>query len=132
MTEGDAGTLNAVFTVTLSDAYRLPISVNVSSADGTANAGADYFGLPSTHLSFAPGVTSIMVTVPVIGDTLMSRTRPSTSISPVPYSGHSAGFRAGLHPGQRSDPPPAARRRPRRPRPRRPRRLPRRLPAAAR
>ena len=70
VTEGDSGTVNAVFTVTLSKAYRMPITVNVATADGTAIAGTDYFALPLTTLSFAPGVTSITVTIPVVGDTL--------------------------------------------------------------
>ena len=47
VTEGDSGTVNAVFTVTLSEAYRVPITVNVSTTGGTAVSGTDFTALPS-------------------------------------------------------------------------------------
>ena len=45
--------------------------MNVSTAGGTAISGTDFSALPiPTTLTFAPGVTSRTVTVPVIGDFL--------------------------------------------------------------
>ena len=70
VTEGDSGTVNAVFTVTLSAAYRVPISVNVSTAGGSAGAGTDFGSPTPTTLTFAPGQTSLTVSVPVISDFL--------------------------------------------------------------
>ena len=69
VTEGHSGTSFAVFTVSLREPFQLPISVDVSTADGTAVAGTDYSALAiPTTLTFAPGVTSLTVSVPVIGD----------------------------------------------------------------
>ena len=42
VTEGDSGTLNATFTVSLSKASDLPVTVQWNSQAGTAVAGADY------------------------------------------------------------------------------------------
>jgi hypothetical protein len=68
--EGNAGTTNAVFTITLSAASGQAVTVLASSADGTATTPSDYILLPPTLVTFAPGVTSMTVTVPVNGDTL--------------------------------------------------------------
>ena len=46
VTEGHSGTANAVFTVSLSAAYIHPISVDVSTADGTAISGTDFMPCP--------------------------------------------------------------------------------------
>lgn len=70
LVEGDAGVTNAVFTVTLSAASGQAVTVLASSADGTATTPSDYLLLPPTLLTFAPGVTTMTVTVPVNGDTL--------------------------------------------------------------
>jgi probable HAF family extracellular repeat protein len=69
VTEGDAGTTNATFTVTLSAASALAATVNVNTSDGTAAAGTDYTALPNTTLTFNPGETSKTVNVSVLGDT---------------------------------------------------------------
>lgn len=60
-----AGT--ATFTVTLSNAAKMPVSVAYASADGTATAGLDYTAVSST-LTFAPGETSRTITVPILND----------------------------------------------------------------
>ena len=60
-----AGT--ATFTVTLSAASGLPVTVGFATADGTATAGSDYTAAAGT-LSFAPGVTSQTITVPIVND----------------------------------------------------------------
>ena len=67
--EGDAGTVSATFTVSLSAASGLTATVNFATADGTALAGSDYTANSGT-VTFAPGVTTQTVTVLVTGDTL--------------------------------------------------------------
>jgi large repetitive protein len=69
VTEGNAGSTSATFTVTLSAAYDVNVTVNYSTADGTATAGSDYQAASGT-LTFAPGEISKTVTVQVIGDRL--------------------------------------------------------------
>jgi hypothetical protein len=68
VTEGNAGTTNAVFTVSLSPASTKTVTVTAASADAEATAGPDYTALPPTTVTFAPGVTSRTVTVAVRGD----------------------------------------------------------------
>ena len=65
--EGNAGTANATFTVTLSAAYGQPVTVNYSTANGTATAGSDFQAASGT-LTFAPGETSKTINVAVLGD----------------------------------------------------------------
>jgi hypothetical protein len=67
LTEGNSGTTNAVFTVSLSAASSVPVTVNYATADGTAVAGQDYVAVSGT-LTFAPGETTKTIAVPVIGD----------------------------------------------------------------
>jgi Calx-beta domain len=52
--EGDAGTTQATFTVSLSASSFKTITVDYATADGTATAPADYASASGT-LSFAPG-----------------------------------------------------------------------------
>ncbi len=59
-------TVDAVFTVTLATASDLPVSVNYATANGTATSGVNYLATSGT-LTFAPGVTSETVSVPVFG-----------------------------------------------------------------
>ena len=66
VTEGDSGTTNATFTVTLAPASGQNVSVDYATADGTATAPADYAATSGT-LTFAPGQTTKTVTVPVDG-----------------------------------------------------------------
>jgi hypothetical protein len=70
VTEGNAGSVNAAFAVTLSSASSLTTTVAYATADGTATAGTDYTARGPATLTFAPGVTTQTVTVPVLGDTL--------------------------------------------------------------
>ena len=62
-----AGT--ATFTVTLSGASGLPVSVGYSMADGTALDGTDYTAGTGV-LNFTPGTTTQTITVPIIEDAL--------------------------------------------------------------
>jgi len=70
VTEGSSGSVNAVFTVSLSTASSQTVTVQAATADGTAAAGADYTATGPVTLTFAPGQTSQTVAVPVLGDTI--------------------------------------------------------------
>ncbi|HUQ32902.1 MAG TPA: Calx-beta domain-containing protein [Pyrinomonadaceae bacterium] len=65
--EGDTGTTNATFTVTLSAASSFTVTVNFATADGTATVGSDYQSTSGT-LTFNPGETTKTIPVPVNGD----------------------------------------------------------------
>ena len=67
VTEGDAGTTNATFTVTLNAPSGRTVSVGYATADGTATAPADYVAATGT-VSFAAGETTRTITVAVNGD----------------------------------------------------------------
>ncbi len=66
--EGDSGTTNATFTVTLSAATTNTVTVDFLTANGTANAGSDY-ATNSGTLVFAPSVLTQSITIAVAGDT---------------------------------------------------------------
>ena len=70
VTEGNSGSTNAVFTVTLSPASTSTVSVSYTTANGTATAGTDYTAKSGT-LTFTAGVTTQTISVPVLGDTLL-------------------------------------------------------------
>jgi len=65
--EGNAGTHNALVPVTVSEPHGNAVTVNYSTADGTASAGSDYRAV-SGKLTFALGEMSKSILVPVIGD----------------------------------------------------------------
>jgi len=67
VTEGDSGTVAAVFTVTRGDNLDSTVTVNYSTANGGALAGSDYVFTSGT-LTLGPGVTELTITVPVKGD----------------------------------------------------------------
>ncbi len=67
--EGNSGTVNAVFTVSMSAASGQTVTVDYATADVTATAGSDYVAA-SGQVSFQPGQTSQPVTVVVNGDLL--------------------------------------------------------------
>jgi chitinase len=66
--EGNSGTQDLAFTVTLSAASATPVTVAYATANGTATAGSDYTAASGT-LTFAAGQTSQVVHVKVAGDT---------------------------------------------------------------
>ena len=66
--EGNSGTTNLAFTVTLSKASASTVSVNYATANATATAGQDYTATSGT-ITFAPGVLSQQVKVAVTADT---------------------------------------------------------------
>ena len=67
--EGDSGTKQASFAVTLSQATTVSVTVAYATADDTATQPADYTAA-SGSLTFAPGETSKSVAVDVKGDLL--------------------------------------------------------------
>ncbi|MBI3836874.1 MAG: hypothetical protein HY288_02925 [Planctomycetia bacterium] len=69
--EGNPGQNNiAVFTVTLSAPQsQQVVTVNFSTADGTATLADSDYGPTSGQLTFTPGVTTQTISVPIIADT---------------------------------------------------------------
>ncbi|MFL7791133.1 MAG: Calx-beta domain-containing protein [Anaerolineae bacterium] len=65
--EGDSGSVDAVFEVTLSPVSASPVTVDYTTTDGTAVSGSDYTAVSGT-LTFTPGETSKTITVTVSGD----------------------------------------------------------------
>ncbi len=70
VTEGDGGSVNLVFTVTLGASSTSRLTVDYADAGtGTATSGTDYTAVDAGTLTFAAGVTSRTIAVPVTGDT---------------------------------------------------------------
>ncbi|POY35328.1 hypothetical protein C3K47_16215 [Solitalea longa] len=65
--EGNSGTVDAVFTVTLDKAGTTQITVDYQTVENSATDPEDFTAVTGT-LTFAPGETSKTVTVKVIGD----------------------------------------------------------------
>jgi len=72
--EGDTGTKDASFAITLEPVAPYPVEVTYSTADGTATAGSDYTARTTQKVTFAPGDATKAVTVPVLGDTAVEGT----------------------------------------------------------
>ena len=74
ISEGNSGTKNATFTVTLSAASTSSVTVNYATRNGTATAGAAASGgdytAASGKLTFSAGQTSKTINVAVLGDTI--------------------------------------------------------------
>jgi hypothetical protein len=77
MAEGNAGQTAFRFTVSLDSAQSAPVTVDFTTADGTARAPSDYVANTGI-VSFAAGDTAETVTVQVNGDT---RKEPNETIS---------------------------------------------------
>jgi glucose/arabinose dehydrogenase/PKD repeat protein len=69
VTEGNSGTLDAVFTVVLSNAAVQPIEVDFGTQNGSAGAGSDFVAVQGT-ITIPAGALSGTIRVPVIGDTV--------------------------------------------------------------
>ena len=65
--EGNSGTVNANFTITLSSASNQVVTVNYNTADGTATAGSDY-ATGSGTVTFPIGITTQPLTITVNSD----------------------------------------------------------------
>ena len=75
--EGDLGTGELQFTVSLSGSSTQTVSVSYHTLDGTAEAGTDY-DADSGDLTFDPGVTQRTIAVEVLGD---DRPEPDETVS---------------------------------------------------
>jgi hypothetical protein len=69
VTEGNSGTINANFTVTLSAASNQTVTVSAITSNGSARSPGDYTAT-GVRLTFAPGETQKTFSVPVKGDLL--------------------------------------------------------------
>ncbi|MBW4648779.1 MAG: DUF4347 domain-containing protein [Kastovskya adunca ATA6-11-RM4] len=67
VTEGTGDSKTATFTVTLSAASGLPVTVNYATANDTAINPTDYTAVTGT-LTFVPGETTKTISVPIVGD----------------------------------------------------------------
>src|SRR5207249_1724153 len=77
LAEGDSGTSNMDFPVSLSGASGRSITVDFATADDTATAGTDYQATSGT-LTFPPGTTTEHALVPIIGNTTIQPNRQFT------------------------------------------------------
>ncbi len=69
--EGDSGTVELTYTVTLIGATPQTVMVDYADANsGTATLGTDYIAVPPGQMMFAPGVGARTITVTVRGDTV--------------------------------------------------------------
>ena len=67
--EGDSGNSNAQFRVVLSSISTQLVTVDFSTADGSAIAGSDYVA-QTGRVTFVPGDVIRVITVPVVGDNI--------------------------------------------------------------
>ncbi|MFN6224962.1 MAG: beta strand repeat-containing protein, partial [Dolichospermum sp.] len=67
--EGNTNPQNVTYTVTLSNASTQTITVQYATANGTAIAASDYTSTSGT-LTFNPGVTSQVINIPILNDSL--------------------------------------------------------------
>ena len=66
--EGDTGSADMTFTVTLAKAVTEAVTVNYATSDGTAIAGQDYTAVSNGAVTIAAGNTTAEFTVSVTGD----------------------------------------------------------------
>ena len=66
--EGDSGSTNMTFTVTLAKAVTEAVTVNYATSDGTATAGQDYTAVSNGSVTIVAGTTTAEFTVSVTGD----------------------------------------------------------------
>ena len=76
ISEGDAGTVNAIFTVGLTIVPTQTVTVSFTVTGGTAISGTDFLVPATTTVTFLANVTTQTISVPIVGDTL---TEPSES-----------------------------------------------------
>jgi len=99
VTEGNSGTSNAVFTVSLTYAQTVDATVHYATANGSATAGSDYTATSGT-LTIPAGHTTATVSVPIVGDTTAESTetftfRLSNPVNAVLIAGDGHSFATG-------------------------------------
>ncbi|MBD2301822.1 hypothetical protein H6G28_24990 [Nostoc sp. FACHB-190] len=67
--EGNTNPQNVTYLVTLTNPSSQTITVNYSTANASATAGSDYTATTGT-LTFSPGVTSQVINIPILNDSL--------------------------------------------------------------
>src|SRR5439155_1720014 len=77
ISEGNSGAGQLTFTVKLSAATTVPVTVNYATANGSATAGSDYTQKSGT-VTFAAGETSKTISVAVTGDTAVETSETLT------------------------------------------------------
>ena len=77
LAEGNSGSANMTFTVTLSAISSKTVTVNYATANGSALAPSDYKAA-SGVLSFAPGTATKTIEVPIVGNTIDSANKTFT------------------------------------------------------
>jgi fibronectin-binding autotransporter adhesin len=87
--EGNAGNSNMNFTVSLSNPNKTPVTVQYTSAPGTATVGGDYTAVSGT-LTFPANVQTQTIAVPIVGDTIVEANETFTVTISAP-SGASLG-----------------------------------------
>jgi hypothetical protein len=82
--EGDIGTRNVAFTVVLPAPSGKTVTVAYTTVDGTATS-ADYESRSGT-ITYTPGVTSMLINIPIIGDVIDEPNETFTVVlsSPIP------------------------------------------------
>ncbi len=68
-TEGNSGTKNLNFTVTLTPGQTAPVTVHYATSDGSATTADHDYTATSGTLTFKAGQTTATISVPIIGDT---------------------------------------------------------------
>src|SRR5262249_45005820 len=97
--EGDSGTTDFVFAVSLSNTSSQAVTVNWTTQDGSATAAdLDYGPVTSGQVTFDPGDTSKSITVQVNGD-LKFETDETFSVKLTDASGGSIGASGGTATG---------------------------------
>ncbi len=71
LSEGNSGSKQASFTVSLSSASASPVSFDIRTEAGTAAPGSDYTSTSVAGLGIPAGQTSASFNVPVLGDTVV-------------------------------------------------------------
>lgn len=66
----DEATSTANFVLSLNGRSNNEVSMLVSTRDGTAKAGSDYTAISAQKVSFAPGQTTVTVSVPILNDAI--------------------------------------------------------------
>ncbi len=106
--EGDAGTTDADFTVTLTGDFSEPVTVSYATADGTATVDDGDYKPVSERLTFEPGEESLTrtVTVEVNGDLRGEEDETFFALLSEPVKATIAGDPRGTATIQDDDPPP--------------------------
>ncbi|MBL1210324.1 Calx-beta domain-containing protein, partial [Geminocystis sp. GBBB08] len=86
LVEGMTNPQNITYTVTLSQASTQTVTVQYATIDGTALAGEDYTSTSGT-LTFSPGQTSKIITIPILNDFINEPNETFTLILSNPNNG---------------------------------------------